>query len=89
MKYLKSCLSKRSLLDTTVLLISISFIEIVLLFWWNFYSSVPLSNSIIYIHFYVWFLTKLLTKEQQESYEDAKICYICKEEFQSKYVKDK
>ena len=22
---------------------------------------------------------KLLTKEQQESYENAKICYICKE----------
>ena len=24
---------------------------------------------------------KLLTKEQQESYENAKICYICKEKF--------
>ena len=32
---------------------------------------------------------KLLTKEQQESYENAKICYICKETFENKYVKDK
>ena len=32
---------------------------------------------------------KLLTKEQQESYEDAKICYICKETFENKYFKDK
>ena len=29
---------------------------------------------------------KLLTKEQEESYEYAKICYICKE---NKYLKDK
>ena len=33
--------------------------------------------------------TKLLTKEQQESYENAKICYICKENFENKYLKDK
>ena len=26
---------------------------------------------------------KLLTKEQQESYENAKICYICKEKFKN------
>ena len=32
---------------------------------------------------------KLLTKEQQESYENPKICYICKEKFQNKYLKDK
>ena len=32
---------------------------------------------------------KLLTKEQQEPYENAKICYICKEKFENKYVKDK
>ena len=25
---------------------------------------------------------KLLTKVQQESYENAKICYICKEKFE-------
>ena len=31
---------------------------------------------------------KLLTKEQQESYENAKICYICKEKFGNKYLKD-
>ena len=32
---------------------------------------------------------KLLTKQQQESYENAKICYICKEKFENKYLKDK
>ena len=32
---------------------------------------------------------KLLTKEQQESYENAKICYISKEKFENKYLKDK
>ena len=32
---------------------------------------------------------KLLTKEQQESYENVKICYICKEKFENKYLKDK
>ena len=32
---------------------------------------------------------KLLTKQQQESYENAEICYICKEKFEKKYFKDK
>ena len=32
---------------------------------------------------------KLLTKEQQESDENAKICYICKEKFGNEYLKDK
>ena len=33
---------------------------------------------------------KLLTKEQQESYENAKICcYIRKETFENKYLKEK
>ena len=32
---------------------------------------------------------KLLTKEQPESYENAKICYICKEKFENKYLSDK
>ena len=32
---------------------------------------------------------KLLTKEQHESYENAKICYIYKEKFENKYFKDK
>ena len=32
---------------------------------------------------------KLLTKEQQESYGNAKVCYICKEKFENKYLKDK
>ena len=32
---------------------------------------------------------KLLTKEQHVSYENAKICDICKEKFENKYVKDK
>ena len=27
---------------------------------------------------------KLSTKEQQESYGNAKICYICKEKFENK-----
>ena len=31
---------------------------------------------------------KLLTKEQQESYENAKICYFCKEKFLKNHVKD-
>ena len=34
-------------------------------------------------------IMKLLTKEQQESYENAKICYICQEKFQNEYFKDK
>ena len=32
---------------------------------------------------------KLLTKEQQESYENAKISIICKGKFENKYLKDK
>ena len=32
---------------------------------------------------------KLLTKEQQESYENAQICYICKEKIKIKYLKAK
>ena len=32
---------------------------------------------------------KLLTKEQQEPYESVKICYIYKEKFENKYLKDK
>ena len=32
---------------------------------------------------------KLLTKEQQKSYENAKVCYICKENFENKHAKDK
>ena len=32
---------------------------------------------------------KLLTKEQQESYENAKISYSCKEKFENKYLKAK
>ena len=31
----------------------------------------------------------LLTKEQQESYENAQVCYICKRKFENKYLKDK
>ena len=29
---------------------------------------------------------KLLTKEQQESYENTKVFYICKEIFENKYT---
>ena len=32
---------------------------------------------------------KLLIKEQQESYENAKICYICQEKLESRYLIDK
>ena len=32
---------------------------------------------------------KLLTKEHPELYENAKICYICKEKFSNIYLKDK
>ena len=32
---------------------------------------------------------KLLTKEQQESYENANNCCICKEKFENRYLKDK
>ena len=32
---------------------------------------------------------KLLTKEKQESHENAKISYICEEKFENKYWKDK
>ena len=32
---------------------------------------------------------RLLMKEKQESYENAKICYICKENFENIYLKSK
>ena len=32
---------------------------------------------------------KLLTNEQLTSYENAKICFICKEKFEDKHTKDK
>ena len=32
---------------------------------------------------------KLLKKEQQDSYENAKICYICNKKLENKYLKDK
>ena len=32
---------------------------------------------------------KLLTDERKESHENAKICYICRENFEDKYAKDK
>ena len=35
------------------------------------------------------FKKKLLIKEQQESYENAKIWYICREKIENKYLKDK
>ena len=31
---------------------------------------------------------KLLINEQQESYENTKICYICKGKIENNYVKD-
>ena len=32
---------------------------------------------------------KLLTKDQLKLYENAKVCNICKEKCENKYVKDK
>ena len=32
---------------------------------------------------------KVLTKEQQESYKNEKICYICQGKYENKYLKDK
>ena len=32
---------------------------------------------------------KFLTNKQQESYENARICYIYKDKFENKYLKDK
>ena len=32
---------------------------------------------------------KLLTKEQQQSYENGKICYICIKKIKNRYLKDK
>ena len=32
---------------------------------------------------------KLLSKKQQDSYENAKICYMCEGKFENKYLKDK
>ena len=32
---------------------------------------------------------KLFTNEQQKSYKNPKICYICKEKVEDKYAKDK
>ena len=29
---------------------------------------------------------KLLTNEQQKSYENTKICYVCKEKFEDKHA---
>ena len=32
---------------------------------------------------------ELFTKEQQESYENGEICYICNEKLENIYLKDK
>ena len=32
---------------------------------------------------------KILTKEKEDSYENAKVCYICREKFENKCLKDK
>ena len=54
MKYFKSCLPKRNLQDTTILLISIAFIEIWLLYWWNSYSSIPISSNFIIFYSFLY-----------------------------------
>ena len=45
-------------------------------------------HSIMIIHLKIKKM-KLLTKKQQKLYENANICYICKEKFENKYGKDK
>ena len=44
-----------------------------------------------YIYIYIYILKKMkpLTKELQNSYENAKICHTCKEKFENKYLKEK
>ena len=34
-------------------------------------------------------IKRLITKQQQKSYQNAKICYICKEKFEDIHSKDK
>ena len=36
-----------------------------------------------------WKIMKILIKERKDSYENAKICYICKEKFENKYLRVK
>ena len=47
------------------------------------------NNYVEYKSITLTFLSKLLTKEMQESYENVKICGICKEKFENKFLKDK
>ena len=54
---------------------------------WKFCES--LREHAIKIIFFEKKKIRSLTKEQQESYENAKICYVCKEKFENKYVRDK
>ena len=35
------------------------------------------------------FSQESFTKEQQKSNENVQVCYICKDEFENKYLKDK
>ena len=67
MKYLKSCLLKGNLLNTTVLLISILFIKIGILYWWNSYSLIYMSsNSITFLFIFVYgfnFLNNFLNSQ--------------------------
>ena len=36
-----------------------------------------------------WKIMKILIKERKDSYENAKMCYICKEKFENKYLRVK
>ena len=36
-----------------------------------------------------WKTMKILRKERKDLYENAKICYICKEKFENKYLRVK
>ena len=36
-----------------------------------------------------WKIMKIVIKERKDSYENAKMCYICKEKFENKYLRVK
>ena len=51
--------------------------------------SESLREHIINIVNSKWKIMKILIKERKHSYENAKICYICKEKFENKYLRVK
>ena len=53
----------------------------------KFYESIG-ENAMTIINFFKKEM-KLLTKDQHELYENAKIYYICQEKFKNKYLENK